>query len=230
MNRFIQENKRFIMACAYRSVGHFVTESDDEWSIAMIAFHEAVMNYEPAKGDFKALAATVIRRRLVDYQRSEARYSQEISVEPYTMDGDVDDEDPSALQLEIRQKEAEISDMSSGGSPGGSAVRDEIEAVQELLGEYGFSFFDLADCSPKAEKTKKRCAEAVIALLEDPELFRKMRSSKTLPIKEIVKASGVPKKILERHRKYIIAAAEILNGEYPLLAEYMSYIRKALSP
>ena len=47
---------------------------------------------------------------------------------------------------------------------------------------------------------------------------------------ELAKKAGVHKKILERHRKYIIAAAEILNGEYPLLAEYMNYIRKALDP
>ena len=146
------------------------------------------------------------------------------------MDGDVDEEDPTALQMEIRRKEAELSGSSAGGSPDKSAVRDEIEAVQELLQEYGFSFFDLADCSPKAEKTKKQCAQAVIALLEDPELFRRMRSTKALPTKEIIRVSGVSKKILERHRKYIIAAAEILNGEYPLLAEYMNYIRKALSP
>ena len=36
------------------------------------------------------------------------------------------------------------------------------------------------------------------------------------------------RKILDRHRRYIIAAAEILSGEYPVLAEYLGYIRKAL--
>ena len=194
----------------------------------MIAFHEAVKSYEPSKGDFKALAATVIRRRLVDYGRSEARHANEIYVEPQTMDGDIDEENPTSLQLEIRQKEAELSAASSGGSPAGSAVRDEIEAVQELLSAYGFSFFDLADCSPKAEKTKKQCAKAVVTLLGEAELFAKMQNSRTLPGKELLRASGVPKKILERHRKYIIAAAEILNGEYPLLAEYMNYIRREL--
>ena len=67
------------------------------------------------------------------------------------------------------------------------------------------------------------------ALLKDPALFQKMRETGNFPIKEISERAGVMRKILERHRKYIIAAAEILNGEYPLLAEYMNYIRKALS-
>ncbi len=228
MNEFIQQNKRFILASAYRAVGHFVTESDDEWSIAMIAFHEAVMAYSQDKGEFRSFASMVIKRRLIDYYKSESRHIREISVEPSSMDGDIEsEEDATALQMEIRQKEAELAAREAHEK---SSVKDEIEAVQQLLQQYGFSFFDLADCSPKAEKTKISCAQAVVALLESPDLFEKMRSSHTLPMKELVQASGVKKKILERHRKYIIAAAEILNGEYPLLAEYMNYIRKALSP
>ena len=110
----------------------------------------------------------------------------------------------------------------------GTAIRDEIEAVQQLLGRYGFSFFDLTECSPKAEKTKTVCAKAVVALLKNPELFRKMQEGRSLPMKELLKLTGLPKKVVERHRRYIIAAAEIMNGEYPLLKEYMEYIREAL--
>ena len=47
-------------------------------------------------------------------------------------------------------------------------------------------------------------------------------------VQELLALTRVQKKVLERHRRYIIAAAEILNGEYPLLREYMNYIRKAL--
>ena len=109
-----------------------------------------------------------------------------------------------------------------------AAAREEIAAAQEILKPYGFSFFDLAESSPKAEKTKAACCSAVIALLKDEELLDKMRKNKALPMKELEKASGVARKILDRHRRYIIAAAEILSGEYPVLAEYLGYIRKAL--
>jgi len=100
--------------------------------------------------------------------------------------------------------------------------------VQKLLSRYGFSFFDLTDCSPKAGKTKTACAQAVAYLLQDENLIRKMQETCMLPIKEILQHTKISRKILERYRKYIIAATEILNGEYPLLAEYMNYIRKAL--
>jgi RNA polymerase sigma factor len=53
-----------------------------------------------------------------------------------------------------------------------------------------------------------------------------LRRSKQLPLKNIEKSAQVPRKILERHRKYIIAAIEILSGEYPNLAEYLRYIRE----
>jgi RNA polymerase sigma factor len=51
-----------------------------------------------------------------------------------------------------------------------------------------------------------------------------MRASGRLPIAQLCIACALPRKILERHRKYIIAAAEILTNDYPYLIEYVSYI------
>ena len=228
LTKLIEEHKRFILAQAYHTVGHFVTGEDDEYSIALIAFHEAVKTYNPKKGDFHAFASLVIRRRLIDYLKSESRHAAEIDVPPELMDGDVEDEtQETALGLAVRRKEAELSEQNNA-SPGSNPIRDEIEAVQQILKGYGFSFFDLTECSPKAEKTKAACAKAVAALLADHALLDKLRRTKALPMKELTECSGVPRKILDRHRRYVIAAAEILNGEYPLLAEYMRYIRKAM--
>ena len=226
MNLLIEKNKKFIITSAWKTVNHYVTESDDEWSVALIAFHEAVLSYEEEKGNFHSFAALVIRRRLLDYLRTEARHAGEIAVELAVLSGDISsEEDMSPLELEIKKREVALSEEAAadgqGPGMGTVTVKDEIEAVQKLLGHYG---------SPKAEKTKRKCADAVAALLKDPALFQKMRETGNLPIKEISERAGVMRKILERHRKYIIAAAEILNGEYPLLAEYMNYIRKALSP
>ena len=100
--------------------------------------------------------------------------------------------------------------------------------MQQILGAYGFSFFDLSNSSPKAEKTRRQCALAVRTLIEDTALISRMQASKTLPIRELALRSGVSKKLLERHRKYIIAATEILTGDYPVLGEYLRPIRKAV--
>jgi len=234
LNNFIQENRRFILGCASRTTHRFLTWSDDEYAVAMIAFAEAVKSYRDGKGPFRAFAGMVIRRRILDYLSTEKRHAGEIPVAPYSIDGEAgDEEEISPLTLEIRRRTEELSVPDAGQGapvvPGRSPVRDEIEAVQEILQAYGFSFFDLAECSPKADKTKKVCAAVVGCLLTHPDLFRQMQKDRTLPIKEICEIVKSPRKILERHRRYIIAAAEILNGEYPLLAEYMDYLRKALA-
>lgn len=238
LNEFIQKNTKFVRACAFKSVHHFVTEQDDEYSIALIAFNEAIRSYDRSKGSFKSFAAMVIKRRLIDNSIKEQKFKNEMSVYPEHMDGEVEDENEATpLQLEIRQKQAEMAGQreASAGIPGGtdeeqrqSDIKDEIASVQALLEPYGFSFMDLASCSPKAAKTKRAVADAVAVLIENPAFFTMLRSNKELPMKELVKYSGAPRKLLERHRKYIIAAAEILNGEYPLLREYMDYIRKAI--
>ena len=130
------------------------------------------------------------------------------------------------MNLEVQSK---VTELSAGPAVDpAQAAREEIAAAQAILKPYGFSFFDLAESSPKAEKTKQACCKAVVALLKNEELLIKMRKNKALPMKELEAASGVARKILDRHRRYIIAAAEILSGEYPVLAEYLEYIRKAL--
>jgi RNA polymerase sigma factor len=85
---------------------------------------------------------------------------------------------------------------------------------------------DLTACSPHAQKTKSVCARAVNYVLDNQLLLNELRSKRKLPIITIEKNAKVPRKILERHRKYIIAAVEILSGEYPILAEYLRYIRE----
>jgi len=219
---FIRQNRRFILGVAYKTVHRFVSESDDEWSVALIAFHEAVRSYELEKGSFKQFAALVIKRRLMDEFGKEARHKNEIAAD---ISGGVTDEDeqPSPIQLELRRR---ISEESIRRQAEAASVRDEIEAMQQLLGGYGFSFFDLADCSPRARKTRDACAAAIRALLEDPALLARLRGTGTLPAKELCRRAGVTRKLLENHRRYIIAAAEILDGDYPHLAEYLRYVRK----
>lgn len=107
-------------------------------------------------------------------------------------------------------------------------IKNEIEKVQALLEPYGFSFFEVVACSPKGARAKGAVADSVAVLVENPAFFSMMRSNLELPMKELVKYSGAPRKIIEKHRKYIIAAAEILNGEFPELGEYFSYISKVI--
>lgn len=223
LETFIQENKGFILSVASRTMKRYVTDSDDEWSVALIAFDEAVRSYEESKGDFKLFAGMVIKRRLIDHIRSESRHNAEISVEPYAMDGDTGDSDEATgLQLEVKSRTAEMADAAdSSGS-----IREEIAHLSTELKEYGISFFELEEASPRAEKTKNACAIAVRTLIGDEDMKASMKKKKTLPMKELSKVSGVDRKTLERHRKYLIAVALILTGDLPHMAEYVGYIKE----
>ena len=64
-----------------------VEGKDDEFGIAMFAFHEAAMAYQNGRGTFLKLAAAAIRNRLIDYQRMEQRHTGRISLDQ-TADGD----------------------------------------------------------------------------------------------------------------------------------------------
>ena len=219
LNQLARESNGFILRCASKCCKRFITESDDEYEVALVAFCEAVRAFDQGASHFGAFAALVIRRRLMDYFDSQSRRSREIAVGS-AMTWENDEDQPGGVIAEIQEKIAQVDRAET------HAVKDEIEALGAVLADYGFSFFDLAEASPKAEKTKRCCARAVNWMLALVERVIHMRKTHSLPVAAIVKALEIARKIIERHRRYIIAATEILDGDYPHLAEYMDYIKK----
>lgn len=223
-NELVESSKSWILRVASETTKRYVTDSDDEWSIALMAFSEAVQSYETEKGSFRGLAAMVIRRRVVDYLRTEGRHADELSVSPAAFEDGLDEDETGGVELQVQQRMAQEADAAPG-EDAASLARAEIAELQDILRLYGFTFFDLADASPKAEKTKQSCGKAVRTMLATAVLMAQMRLKRLLPIKELSTASGVVRKILERHRKYIIASSEILDGDFPILAGYLAFIR-----
>lgn len=216
----IKQQEFYILKCASKTCHRYITKSDDEWSISLMAFTEAVNSYDLDKGSFLSFVDLVIRRRLIDYIKSQSKYHSELSVDPVVFDTGPE-EDCEDIQIRMAVAE-QVSKQDKGD------IKLEIEAANLKFSEFGFTFFDLSECSPHAAKTKKACAKAINYLLNNPLLLSDLYSTKQLPLKTIEINSHVPRKILERHRKYIIAAIEIISGEYPYLAEYLRYIREEI--
>ena len=142
----------------------------------------------------------------------------EISVAPYVLEGGGEpEEDTEGAYLAVIRQSREASDHS---------LRDEILFVNEQLSEYGFHFFDLTECSPQQDKTRKECAAAIRRMLTDSELLASLEESRKLPVKALAASSGVSRKILDRYRKYIIMAVLVLDGDYPQLAEYLKFVKE----
>lgn len=218
LDSFVDENRRFILRCASRTCRRFVTESDDEFEVALVAFVEAVRTYDAEAGSFAGFASLVIRRRLLDHFDKLHRRRVEIPAGSAMTWDEV--AAPAGVVAEVQEAVARDSEAQA------RTVKDEIEAVGGILKGYGFSFFDIAEASPKSKKTKGCCARAVNWMLELPARIAKMRQRHTLPVMELSNACDLSHKVVDRHRRYIIAATEILDGDFPQLSEYLRYIKR----
>ena len=223
LNALVENHKQWILRCASEAAHHYVTDSDDEWSVALLAFLAAVR--DETKGSFRGFAGVVIRRRIVDHVRSNWNHGAEVPVTPDAFDGELPGEDADSVDLQV-QSQVVADSVAASDRDLSTRTREEIEEAQATLQRYGFSFFDLTECSPKAEKTKRACAFAVLTLMGNPVMLDQLRRGRMLPMKELSATSGVSRKTLDRYRRYIIAAAEILSGDYPILSAYVDYIRK----
>lgn len=218
LERFIEAHEAFVLRCASRHAGFAVTRSDDEYSVALLAFYEAIKGYDPASGPFGAYASLVIGRRLADHYRSQHRFDAETPLAPQTFDGTVDRESAdAAMQQAVAEQMSEAKPVSA---------QDEIEAANTVFEKYGFAFYDLAASSPKSDKTRRSCAAAVGTLLHSPVLFASMQSAHSLPIKALAQQCGVSARTITRHRDYIVAAALLIDGDYPILCTYLQTMRK----
>lgn len=184
----------FIRAEAARAVRRGVSDSDDELSIAMMAFHEAVLAYERLRGAFLPFAARAIRSRIIDYQRRELRHSGQLSI----YDRDADDDRELGETLDVGQDPI-------GDHTERTAARQEIAHFALGLSEFGLSLTDIADNCPKQERTRAACHRALRWAKGNPELLEQTVRAKKLPITTLAAGAGVERKTLERHRKYMMA-------------------------
>ncbi|WP_246578675.1 RNA polymerase sigma-I factor [Cohnella xylanilytica] len=215
-NEWIKQYQPFIAKTASRFAKRYIDpDRDDEFSVALAAFDEAIDGYSPdAGGSFLAFAAQVMNRRLIDYARRERRHA---SVVPYSsLQGERDEE--SSMLSAIEAKEA-LSVYSRERTA--EERRDEIASLTAELEPYGVRFADLVDQSPKHQDSRDMLLSIGARLARNPVLFRLLADKRQLPLKELCEIENVSRKTLERNRKYLIAVTLIARGPYPLLQEYI---------
>lgn len=213
----VEKQHKFLVHCAYHATNRYISPNEDEWSETLLAYYDAVHTYDSSKGAFSPYAKVVITRRLVDYYRKKQKWSSEILTDPGDFTDQGIDDKNNSMKKQIEDKICSKEEVSAS---------DEIEEIQILLKEYGFSFWDLSEASPRTKGTKEKCKTAIQCMMESTQLQQELKSKKQLPIKDIKKSTGLPPKFLDKYRRYIITAVEILSGEYPKLWEYLNDYRK----
>lgn len=216
INKLLEEYKPFIASCVEKATGRYVRYGeDDELSIGLMAFVEAIKSYEKSKGSFLSFAQNVIKRRIIDYYRKERKHSNVISMTEVMGEYDED----STVDLSLQQSLQEYSDKEIS-----EYRRLEIEELKKELASWDISFFELAEASPKAEKTRKAYKDIVRFILSQEELVDFIKIKKYLPIAEIQKGTGIPRKKIERARKYVLAVVIINTGDYQYLRDYVDML------
>lgn len=204
---FIEEYKPFISGVVSRKLGGFYEYGvDDELSIALSAFYEAINAFDNSRGNFLSFASTVIHRRLIDYMRKQ-RYD-EVSVEEC--------EERSSDILGKRSAE-EYEKQSYEEN-----LRTELEMFRREMNAFGITMDKLVKASPKHKSTKLLYSKVADYIAANSELTEHIIGKGYLPIAPISEGMGINRKKIERGRDYIIACVVIRHGDYTYMKEYVT--------
>lgn len=180
---------------------------DDELSIAFLAVNEAIDRYrEEREVPFLAYARLLVKSRLTDYLRREARGTLLL------------DSEEMAAALEASRAREE-----HWAREAALEREEEIKEFNSLLNSYGISFADLVQCSPKHADTRRILLSVAGHLSTRGDLMSSLVRTKRLPVRELAELTGVNAKMLERGRKYIIAVALIWHhcADFLYLCSYL---------
>lgn len=191
---------------------------DDEYSIAMIAFHEAINGYSKTRGSFLNYAAMLIRNRIIDYWRKNNRHNQVISLNTPAND------DASTLEESIPDNEYQEENLVIR-----EATKEEILELSQQMTEFGVSLTDVAESSPKQERTLTSCKEVIAYAKDNEEIMKEFLRTKRLPLSKILEGVDVPRKTIERHRKYVVALLLIYSNGYEIIRGHLAEVMKGVT-
>ncbi|MBN8199267.1 MULTISPECIES: RNA polymerase sigma factor SigI [Bacillaceae] len=211
-NELIESYKPFIAKTVSSVCKRYIHESDDEFSIGLIAFNEAIQKYSPDKGSsLISFSEVLIKRRVIDYIRKQSKF-QNLS---FNGGSNLDDDDTgSAIEDELS-----IEDFRKKTDE--ELRKEEILQFTQILQEFDLTFSDLIEQSPKHADARKNAMTVAKILVENDELKNILYDKKKLPIKQLESYVSLSRKTIERNRKYIIAISLILTGDYVFLKDYI---------
>ncbi len=190
----------------------YIDAHDDLASVGIIAFYDAVRTFDADKGSFLPFAETVIRNRVIDQLRLDARAVPTVPLyEENPEDGTEQVSRMVDLQVYASHGEAQEADMR----------RMEIAALSVQLEGWGISYAQVYADAPKRESGRAEIRRAVGAIIKNPLYLESVLTKKQLPIHVIEKDLGIPRKKLEKSRRFMVASILIASGDYPILREYL---------
>ena len=208
-NKFIDDYKPFIINCVYKLVGKKDNLlQSDEYSIALIAFNEALDSYDSSKNTmFVSFSKEIIRRRIIDYLRSTKKNNMTL---PFSYFNDKD----NCFEEEY------LHDLSSDYCTYYD-TKEEIINLEKRMSRYKITMEDLIDSSPRHRDSRVLCLNIAKIIAENESLFEKLEEKKTLPYKELLHRVDLCRRTLEKNRKFIIAMVLVMKSDLDVLKKYI---------
>lgn len=213
--KFIEDYIPFVLkvVSSFYSSKIIDLKSSDEYSIGLMAFDEAIEKFDGNRGkNFIKFAELVIKRRMVDYFRNISSVCKnEIPFSYFGSKSDADIEE----QLNLSNRGIEM---------------DRYEFIYELkdfsrqLEDYGLNIGDLPDYMPKHKDSKQMCIGIAKKIVENRNIYDKLRNKKYFHMKELSKIIDVHPKTVERNREFIICLCIIYGNDYGNFKTYLNKI------
>ncbi len=200
----------FIKSETSKFLSRTCLDEDDEFSIAMIAFHEAIRGYQSKRGAFLKYAAMVIKSRLIDYSRKEQRHKGHVSLDEAVGNNGKLLKDNLTDNIDYYEQALTL-----------EATKQEIAELSGVMAQFGVRFCDVSENSPKQKRTVEACQAAIRYASQNKELLDELLETKKLPLAKLVLGTGVERKTLERHRKYILVMLLIQTNGYEIIREHL---------
>ena len=197
---FIEKHIPFIISCISKFTGRYVSiENDDEYSIGMMAFVEAIEKYKESRGDFYAFSRLVIESRLKNFFEKENKHIKNKSIEDYKERGtdlvdNLEDHDKDDLNREF--------------------TINEIKKLKEEIDDFGFGFEELVNEAPKHKDTRERAIDISEKSSREKDITDFMFVKKRLPIKNMSDRFDVSEKVIRKSKLFIITVIIILFRGY----------------
>ncbi|MBD1221679.1 RNA polymerase sigma factor SigI [Virgibacillus halodenitrificans] len=211
-NYLLKTYQPFIAKCVSEVCKRYIDpKKDDEFSIGLSAFNEAILSYSPDKGSsFLSFANLVVKRKVIDYIRYVQKRPLGISLD-------------ETYDAELMENPIEIVAVKRNFQMEQDAWRrkEEIMDFKEKLKEYKLTLLELTESSPKHKDARDSAVRTARILFEDEKLHSYVLDKKKLPIKDLIKRVNVSKKTLERNRKFILAIFVVLSNDYVYLQDYL---------
>lgn len=195
----------FCLRICSRICGRYISDNDEESSIARFSILEAFDTYDPGKGKILVYLGWVIKSRIIDFKRSEKK-RRAISLWELQNDksriGIVDDSTIEDIVDEMARKQ-------------------EIDIFSHILQSYDICFGDLAENSPRHNKTREKTKQIAWKIASEDDYRAYLLDKKKLPVKMLEEREMVSRKLVDRYRRYIIANALIIIHDLSYLKPYV---------